>query len=383
VFGHSVGDALLCEGHGAHEESGGRRVRGPARWRRIHRFLRTGPQPATAELLAERLQAAVADDIEIAGHQLRIGLSVGVAIFPTDGTDAAMLQGNADAALYRAKADGRGSVRFFEADMDRRLRERRALQRDLQSAVDRGELSIHYQPQSRLGDGVVGFEALVRWHHPSRGLIPPNTFIPLAEESGLIISIGEWILRETCREAASWPRPLQIAVNLSPVQFQHGDLPTIVHVVLLETGLAANRLESRDHRRGADRRLYPRTVDPAPPQGARRAHRHGRFRDRILLAVLSAIIPFDKIKIDQSFVSTLDRSPQSAAIIRAVIGLGRGLKLPVIAEGVETAEQLAFLTDEACDEVQGYLVGRPCPSQDYAELVGRPPVPARNPSVAT
>jgi len=382
VFGHSVGDALLCEVTARMKKAAEGAFVARLGGDEFTVFCETGPQPAAAELLAERLQAAVADDIEIAGHQLRIGLSIGVAIFPTDGADAAMLQGNADAALYRSKADSRGSVRFFEADMDQRLRARRALQRDLQSAVECGELAIHYQPQSRLGDGVVGFEALVRWHHPSQGMIPPNTFIPLAEESGLIISIGEWILRETCREAASWPRPLQIAVNLSPVQFQHGDLPAMVHAVLLETGLAANRLELEitegvligDFTGALSilRRLKALGVRIAMDD----------FGTGYSSLSYLQSFPFDKIKIDQSFVSNLDRSPQSAAIIRAVIGLGRGLKLPVIAEGVETAEQLAFLTDEACDEVQGYLVGHPCPIADYAELVGRPPVPARNPSVA-
>src|SRR5207237_14958 len=143
---------------------------------------------------------------------------------------------------YRAKAEARGSIRFFEAAMDMRLRERRALQHDLQSAVARHELALYYQPQARVGGAVTGFEALIRWHHPTRGLVPPNTFIPIAEESGLIISIGEWVLREACREAASWPTPLQIAINLSPVQFRHGNLPEMVHLALLESGLAAHRL---------------------------------------------------------------------------------------------------------------------------------------------
>jgi diguanylate cyclase (GGDEF)-like protein/PAS domain S-box-containing protein len=373
VFGHSVGDALLCEvaGRMKHAAEGAfvARLGGDE----FTLLCEHGPQPETAEILAGRLQSAVAGDIKIAGHQLRIGLSVGVAIFPNDGGDGTMLQSNADAALYRTKADGRGTVRFYEADMDKRLRERRSLQRDLQCAVERGEFAIHYQPQSRVGAGVVGFEALVRWHHPSRGMIAPNTFIPLAEESGLIISIGEWILRETCREAASWPRPLNIAVNLSTVQFRHGDLPAVVHAVLLETGLAANRLELEitegvligDFSRALSilRRLKALGVRIAMDD----------FGTGYSSLSYLQSFPFDRIKIDRSFVSNLNCSPQSAAIIRAVIGLGRGLKLPVIAEGVETVEQLAFLTDEACDEVQGYLVGRPLPIEDYADLIGRSP----------
>ncbi len=382
VFGHSIGDALLCEVTA--------RMKNAAHGEFIARLggdeftviCEKGPQPATAEILAERLQAAVSGEISIDGHQLRIGLSIGVAIFPTDGTDAGLLLGNADAALYRTKADGRGTVRFFEADMDKRQRERRALQRDLQGAAARGELVIHYQPQSQVRAGVIGFEALVRWHHPSRGMIPPNTFIPLAEESGLIISIGEWILRETCREAASWPQPLQIAVNLSPVQFQHGDLPAMVHSVLLKTGLAGSRLELEitegvligDFSRALSilRRLKALGVRIAMDD----------FGTGYSSLSYLQSFPFDKIKIDQSFVLNLDRSSQSAAIIRAVIGLGRGLKLPVIAEGVETAEQLAFLTEESCDEVQGYLIGRPLPIEEYAALIGRSPRRARNSSVA-
>jgi diguanylate cyclase (GGDEF)-like protein/PAS domain S-box-containing protein len=375
VFGHSAGDALLCELavrlKNAADGAFVARLGGDE----FTLICETGPQPATAEILAARLQAAVTDAVEIAGHQIRIGLSIGIAIFPTDGADAATLRSNADIALYRTKAEGRGTVRFFEADMDKRLRERRTLQHDLQYAAQRGELAIHFQPQSRVGVGVVGFEALLRWHHPSRGTISPNIFIPLAEESGLIISIGDWILRETCREAASWPRPLQIAVNLSPVQFQHGDLPGRVHAILLETGLAAHRLEL-EITEGVLIGDFSRALSilrKLKALGVRIAMDDFGTGYSSLSYLQS--FPFDKIKIDRSFVSNLDRSSQSAAIIRAVIGLGRGLELPVVAEGVETPEQLAFLTDEACNEVQGYLLGRPLPIEDYAELVGRPPNP--------
>jgi diguanylate cyclase (GGDEF)-like protein/PAS domain S-box-containing protein len=371
VFGHSAGDALLCEVTARLKDTAEGAFVARLGGDEFTLICDTGPQPATAEVLAARLQAAFAGVIEIAGHQMRIGLSIGIALFPTDGADAATLRSNADIALYRTKAEGRGTVRFFEADMDKRLRERRTLQRDLQGAVKRGELAIHFQPQSRVGVGIVGFEALLRWHHPSRGMIAPNTFIPLAEESGLIISIGDWILRETCREAASWPRPLQIAVNLSPVQFQHGDLPGRVHAILLETGLAANRLEL-EITEGVLIGDFSRALSilrKLKALGVRIAMDDFGTGYSSLSYLQS--FPFDKIKIDRSFVSNLDRSSQSAAIIRAVIGLGRGLELPVVAEGVETAEQLAFLTDEACDEIQGYLVGRPLPIEEYAELVGR------------
>ena len=375
VFGHSAGDALLCEVSTRLQDAADGAFVARLGGDEFTLICDSGPQPATAEVLAARLQAAVADAIEIAGHQTRIGLSIGVALFPTDGADAATLRSNADIALYRTKADGRGTVRFFEADMDKRLRDRRTLQRDLQYAIKRRELAIHFQPQSRVGVGIVGFEALLRWHHPRRGTIAPNIFIPLAEESGLIISVGEWILRETCREAASWPRPLQIAVNLSPVQFQHGDLPGTVHEILLETGLAAHRLEL-EITEGVLIGDFSRALSilrKLKALGVRIAMDDFGTGYSSLSYLQS--FPFDKIKIDRSFVSNLDRSSQSAAIIRAVIGLGRGLELPVVAEGVETQEQLTFLTDEACDEIQGYLVGRPLPIEEYADLVGR----SRNP----
>jgi diguanylate cyclase (GGDEF)-like protein len=371
VFGHAVGDGLLREVT--------RRMQGAAQGGFIARFggdefaliLSDGTLPATAEALGERLLEAFHDDLNIDGHPLRIGLSIGVAIYPADGADAETLIGNADAALYRAKADGRGTMRFFEADMDRRLRERRALQHDLRSALEHGQLSLHYQPQARIDGEIIGFEALLRWHHPRHGLVPPATFIPIAEESSLIIPISEWVLREACREAASWPRPLQIAVNLSSVQFRYGDLPTTVHGILLETGLSSRRLELE---------ITESVLIDDLPRAVSMLRRLKTLGVRIAmddfgtgyssLSYLQAF-PFDKIKIDQSFISNLEHNPQSATIVRAVIGLARGLELPVVAEGVETKDQRAFLAAEFCDSLQGYLIGRPRPIGDYAELLGR------------
>jgi diguanylate cyclase (GGDEF)-like protein/PAS domain S-box-containing protein len=375
VFGHSLGDALLCEvGRRMHDAADGAflaRLGGDE----FTVILTEGAQPAAAEAAAECLLATVADEIEIGTQHLRIGMSIGVAVFPADGRDPATLLANADAALYRAKAEGRGSIRFFAAEMDERLRERRALQHELRSAIDHGELALYYQPQAAIGGAILGFEALVRWHHPTRGMIPPGTFIPLAEESGLIVALGEWILREACREAASWPRPLQIAVNLSPIQFRHGNLPALVHEVLLQSGLASHRLELEvtegvligDFSRAQSilRRLKALGVRIAMDDFG---------TGYSSLSYLQAF-PFDKIKIDRTFIANLVSNEHSAAIVRAVIGLGRGLSLPVVAEGVETGEQLAFLKRESCDEVQGYLVGRPAPIETYAEMVGRAAAP--------
>jgi EAL domain-containing protein (putative c-di-GMP-specific phosphodiesterase class I) len=215
---------------------------------------------------------------------------------------------------------------------------------------------------------VIGFEALLRWRHPTRGLVPPGDFIPAAEENGLIVAIGEWTLREACREAASWQNPLQIAVNLSPVQFRYGDLPGLVHRVLLETGLNPDRLEL-EITEGALIGDFSRAVSilrRLKALGVRIAM-DDFGTGYSSLSYLQAF-PFDKIKIDRSFIGNLSDNPQSATIVRAVIGLARGLDLPVVAEGVETHDQLAFLTKESCDEVQGFLIGRPRPIDDYCGL---------------
>jgi diguanylate cyclase (GGDEF)-like protein/PAS domain S-box-containing protein len=375
VFGPSVADGLLREvSRRLHEAAGANfiaRVGGDE----FYVIIESGQQPATAALVAEHLLACSADEFVVEGQQLRMGLSIGVAIYPMDGTDTSTLLGNADAALHRAKAESRGSFCFFEADMDTQLRERRALQQDLQAAIAHNQFTLNYQPQARIGGEIVGFEALVRWHHPSRGSVPPGFFIPLAEESGLIVSLGEWILREACRKATIWPEHLHIAVNLSPVQFRHGDLPSLIHTILLETGLSPNRLELEvtegvlidDFSRGVSllRRLKALGVRIALDD----------FGTGYSSLSYLQSFPFDKIKIDQTFISNVERNPQSAAIVRGVIGLARGLNLPVLAEGVETREQLAFLSKESCDEVQGYYVGRPAPIENYSDLIKRPKQP--------
>jgi diguanylate cyclase (GGDEF)-like protein/PAS domain S-box-containing protein len=373
VFGHAVGDGLLLEI--------GKRLQAAAEGAFVGRLggdefiviCADGPQPATAVAAGERILQSIGGDIEVAGHLLRAGISIGVAVYPADGADASILLANADAALYRAKADGRGSMRFFAPEMDKRLRERRALQHDLRSALAHGELRLFYQPQASIDGQIDGFEALVRWQHPVRGMIMPREFIPLAEESGLIIPIGAWILREACREAATWPNPLRIAVNLSPVQFRHGDLPALVHTTLLESGLTPSRLEIEitegvlidDFARGVSMLQRLKTL------GIRIAMDDFGTGYSSLSYLQS--FPFDKIKIDRAFIANLERSQQAVAIIRAVIGLGRGLDLPVVAEGVETKEQVAFLQREACSQIQGYFVGRPAPIDQYAECVGRAP----------
>jgi diguanylate cyclase (GGDEF)-like protein/PAS domain S-box-containing protein len=377
IFGHSTGDRLLRAAAGRLSATLDGAFLARVGGDEFAVIVTESPAPTQAARLAERLLAAVADDFEIEGHRLRIGLSVGIALYPIDGVDEVSILGNADAALHRAKVEGGGSIRFFEADMDHRLRERRAILHDLRSGIEHRQLMVYYQPLARIDGEIIGFEALARWQHPVRGLVPPSTFIPIAEESGLILDIGEWILREACREAASWPNALRVAINLSAVQFRHGDLAGLVHEALLETGLAAGRLELE---------ITESVLIDDLPRALSILRRLKALGVRISMddfgtgySSLSNLqaFPFDKIKIDRSFISDLERNAQAATIVRAVIALGRGLNLPVVAEGVETKEQLAFLSREACAEVQGYLLGRPLPIADYAGLVGRaaPPQP--------
>ena len=374
IYGHAVGDQVLRQLSSrlavAAEGNFIARIGGDE----FTLISREAEQPATAGALAERLLAASAETFAINGARLHVGLSIGVAVFPSDGLDATTLVANADAALYRAKADGRGGARFFEPHMDARIHERHALQHDIRAAIERNELQLYYQPQANVAGEVFGFEALLRWRHPTRGFVSPATFIPIAEESGLIVELGEWILREACREAASWPKPLGVAVNLSPIQFRRGDIVRLVHAVLLESGLAPARLEleitegvlMQDSSRSLTilRHLKAMGVTISMDD----------FGTGYSSLSYLQSFPFDKLKIDQSFIAQVEAREQSAAIVRAVIGLGRGLKMPVIAEGVETAEQLDFLVKEQCNEIQGYLFGRPAPIEDYAHLVGRAPV---------
>jgi len=335
-----------------------------------------GKQPVAGMFLAEQLAEMLAKEFLIDGKSVRTGITTGISIFPHNGEDAASLLANAGAALFRAKAKSRGSISIFEPEMDQQIRDRRVLHQDMSTAVKNGELLLYYQPQALSRQAVgdcefIGFEALARWLHPVRGFVQPSDFIPLAEESGLIVEMGKWILREACREAASWPMPLQIAVNLSPVQFMHGDVVSLVHSILLETGLSPGRLELEitegvlieDFDRGLAllRRLKGLGV---------RISMDDFGSGYSSLSYLQAF-PFDKIKIDRAFVMNLGRNPQSAAIVRAVIGLGHGLEMSIVAEGVETQEQLSFLAEQGCDAVQGYFIGKPLPISQYDALVGR------------
>ena len=368
TFGHAVGDDLLC--------AVSARLQAVAEGAFLSRtggdeftlILVAGAQPAAAAALADLLLKTASAFYEIGGLQLRIGLSIGIAIYPQHGSDAIKLLANADAALYRAKAEGRLLALLYEPEMDKPLQANRALQHDLRTAIARDELVVHYQPQAKITGEVFGFEALVRWQHGKFGLLVPGSFIPLAEQNGLIVEIGEWVLRRACREAASWPVPLQIAINLSPIQFRHGDLANLIHLILFETGLAPERLELE---------VTESVVISDPPRTLSILRRLKSLGVKISMddfgtgySSLAAFqtFPFDKIKIDRAFISSVESNTQSAAILRAVIGLGNSLGMRVIAEGVETEAQRAFLMREGCHEMQGYLIGRPGPIKSYARL---------------
>ncbi|TXN15851.1 EAL domain-containing protein [Methylobacterium sp. WL122] len=320
--------------------------------------------------VASRMLAAFDMPFEVHGNRIRVGLSVGIALAPEHSTDAECLYRRADLALYRAKAEGRGTFRIFTPMMDEEAEERLGLERDLRDAMTDDTLSLHYQPQVDGHTGaLIGFEALLRWTHPVRGNVPPSVFIPLAEETGVIVALGEWVLRRACTEAALWSKPLKVAVNLSPRQFHKQDLPEVILGILSETGLSPNRLELE-----VTESIIINNVDEAV--GILRRLKsfgiHISLDDfgtgYASLATLQAF-PFDKLKIDRSFISQLGTGPQAAVIVRAVLSLGRSLGMGIVAEGVETHMQLRFLAEEACGEMQGYLFGKPRPIEDYAEAI--------------
>lgn len=298
-----------------------------------------------------------------------ISCSIGIAIYPDDATSRETLFTHADTALYRVKTEGRSGYRFFETNMGHEMRERRRIEHDLRHAIARNELQLVYQPQLDVQTGqVTGFEALLRWHHPERGNISPAVFIPIAEEAGVITTIGEWVLRQACREAASWTQPLMVAVNVSPMQIYDANFAQTVHSVLLETGLEPSRLELEITETALIRELNRAllTLRQIKALGV-----HIAMDDfgtgYSSLSNLRAF-PFDKIKIDGSFIKSVDHNDQAATIVRTVLALGRGLGLPVLAEGVETPAELQFLRDQNCDGIQGFLIGRPASINQFRDL---------------
>ncbi len=362
LLGHAAGDALLIQVAG----------RLHAQIRATDTLARVGgdefvivaalDHPESVAVLAGRLVDALAQPFDLDGHQVEIGTSIGIALYPRDGDSQQALMRAADTALYRAKQEKRGIFRFFEPAMNEQLQARRQLERDLRRAIEREQFQLYYQPLvSCASGGIEGYEALLRWNHPERGLVSPLDFISLAEETGLIVEIGQWVFETACETAAGWTEPHMVAVNVSPMQFRQSDLPEMVAAVLARTGLPASRLEIE-------------ITEGVLIEDASRA-----------IAVLSALrsigvrialddfgtgysslsylhaFKFDKLKIDRSFIMRLGDGEDATIIVRTIIALAHNLGLSIVAEGVETPFQLALIQDLMCDQVQGYLLGRPAP----------------------
>jgi diguanylate cyclase (GGDEF)-like protein len=328
-------------------------------------------QPDGANALALIATEALDAPYDLSGNQAVVGASIGIAISPGDAASSDELLKCADMALYGAKADGRGACRFFEPEMNARVKARRRLEIDLRAAIADKQFEMFYQPVISVeSNEVIAFEALIRWHHPDHGMVSPEEFISVAEETGLIIPLGEWILRQVCADALRWPQNIRVAINLSPVQFRS---PELVHAVF--SALAASHLEPG--------RLELEITETALLQDneavVEKLHQLKSYGVQISMddfgtgySSLSYLrsFPFDKIKIDQSFVRGLGSCEDSLAIIRAVISLGKNLGMTITAEGVETRSQLSLLRQERCDEVQGFLFSPAVPLQETHRLLG-------------
>lgn len=322
-------------------------------------------RPKQLVCFTNRLKAALEAPLMVGTFNARVGASIGVAVYPQDGLDDEALTNNADVAMYRAKRERALAPCFYDAPLDQAIRERRELANDLRVAIDQGQLALHYQVQTSVKTrDVTGYEALLRWTHPKHGPISPALFIPIAEENGLILQLGEWVLRRACTDAMGWRHKARVAVNVSPVQLSHAELPALVHQILLDTGLPPRRLEieltesaimaDREHALHVLRQIKAMGIGVALDD----------FGTGYSSLETLRAFPFDKIKLDRLFVRELEDSPQAIAIIRAVLALGKSLSIPVLAEGIETENQLGVLLREGCDEVQGFLLGYP---QAYAK----------------
>ncbi|MBH5401087.1 EAL domain-containing protein [Bradyrhizobium sp. CNPSo 4010] len=373
-LGHPIGDALLKEVGRRLEATVGEQDTVARLGGDEFAVVQIGrSEEIAARSLAGRLVEVISAPYQIDDHQIVIGVSIGISLSPQDGSNPDELLKNADLALYRAKADGRGTYRFFETGMDARAQARRLLEMDLRAALQRDEFQVYYQPIREVASSrVVAFEALLRWNHPQRGLIAPISFIPLAEETGLIVQLGEFVLRSACTDAATWPDDVDVAVNLSPVQFKSPNLIASVTEALAASGLGARRLELE---------ITESVLLQNSEATLTTLHELRAMGVRISLddfgtgySSLSYLrsFPFDKIKIDRSFVSELATRDDSMAIIRAVTGLGRSLGIVTTAEGVENDAQLELLRREGCTQAQGYLFSKPRPASDVAIMLEQP-----------
>lgn len=317
---------------------------------------------AALNAFVDRLQAAINEPMLTSFGLFNLGASIGGAVYPQDASSKESLLSNADLAMYRAKGELGQKVCFYEPAMDERVRLRQSLASDLRAAIEEDQLQVHYQLQTDAASGRIrGYEALLRWEHPTRGNISPAEFIPIAERDTTILALGEWVLRKACRDAASWTQPYSVAINVSPMQFIHDDLASLVQRVLNDTGLAPARLELEltESSIFADRDKALAMLTRIKEMGVSIAL--DDFGTGYSSLDILRSFPFDKIKTDRSFMPTIEENPQARAIISAVLALGRSLDIPVLAEGIETPGQLELLRGMGCAAVQGFYLGRPKP----------------------
>lgn len=370
VHGHRAGDEVLVqiakrlsEGLGPNEIVG--RLGGDE-FVALTQFADRGQLKA----FAARLDADLRAPLVLEHFEARLGASIGVAVYPPDAKTTEALVNNADLAMYRAKTEGSLAPCYYDATLDEAIRDRRELASELRQAIQKSELDVHYQVQKKAATGeVTGYEALLRWTHSKHGSIPPSVFIPIAEDNGLILALGEWVLRRACTDAAAWKHESRVAVNVSALQLAHVDLPSLFHQIMVETGLPPRRLEIELTETAImldrDRALHVLRQIKALGIGVALDDFGTGYSS---LQILRAF-PFDKIKLDRFFAAELEGSPQSTAIVRAVLALGKSLSIPVLAEGVESREQFDILLREGCDEVQGFLLGYPAALVDHEATV--------------
>jgi len=371
TLGHAVGDAVLIEVARRMREAS-RESDVVARIGGDEFALLVGPldNARQAARIADRIVKSVARPLSIDGNQIMIGASIGIAMAPPDGTDPETLLKNADLALYQAKGDGRGAYRFFEQGMDEALRNRRALELSLRDALAGEQFRLVFQPLFNLAENrIAGLEALLRWDHPERGLVPPGDFLPVAEETGMIVRIGDWVLHQACRAAAGWPESVRVAVNLSPMQFKHRGLPEAIRSALAESNLPPDRLELEitEHLLATDTEATLATLGRLRAMGVRIALDDFGLEHSSLRHL--QCFRFDKVKIDRSFVRSLLGGEDSMAVVTAMIGLGHSLGLATTAEGIETEEELEAVRAHGCEEVQGFLFSAPLPASAIDALL--------------
>ena len=369
LFGHAEGDKILKKV----AEILQRCVNGAGMVARVGGdefvILQSGTeQPGAAQKLADAILKTFSKEMNHALDPTAVGVSIGVAIFPHDGVDMEGIQHAADMALYRAKTSGRGITAFFDPEIDRETRERRRMESELRNAVCRDQIKLVFQPLLAADEArLLGYEALVRWDHPEYGLLLPHAFISIAEETGIIIKLGEWILAEACRVASGWDESLSLAVNISPVQFRLSNLASTVHGILTEANFDPRRLEIEitEDALAKDRATTLSTLRQLKSMGVKVVMDDFGTGNSSLGNL--HCFPFDKIKIDRSFIATMSRDDEARSLVRAIVGLGRSLGCPVTAEGIETFEQYTMVMDEGCEQVQGLYFGKPNPPDQLFE----------------